>query len=65
MDSIEKRIRNSQGFCRDSIGNYIGIPQGVYMEIHGYSTRISKDNSIGNLQRNDEEFFKGSFYGGS
>ena len=62
MDSIENSIRILQRFCRDSMGNYIGIPQGVYMEIHGNPMGILqgflKDNSFVNLQRNDEEFLR-------
>ena len=35
MDSTETSIRILQGVCREAIGNYTGVPQGVYMEIHG------------------------------
>ena len=35
MDFTETSIRILQGVCREAIVNYIGIPQGVYMETHG------------------------------
>ena len=64
MDSIGNPKKILQGFCMEIYWKlYRGSTRSLYenpWESHRDSTRISKENSVGNLKRSDEDFFKGS-----